>query len=87
MGKSYKVWGYGVLAVRRVYGGPSCRFVMKFREVIPVPIFQELKYFGTRPSTDRCAYDGPSYLPSRVMKRAKEEIAQEWVKGVHDGPS
>ncbi|TMW90497.1 hypothetical protein EJD97_015621, partial [Solanum chilense] len=64
------------MTVHRVYDGSSCRFVMKFREVIPVPLFQELKYFGTRPSTDRCAYDGPSYLPSRVMKRAAEEIAQ-----------
>ena len=29
--------------VRRVYDGPSCRFVMKFRKVIPVHIFQEFK--------------------------------------------
>ena len=36
---------------------------------------------------DRCAYDGPSYLPSRGMKRAAEEIAQVWDDGVHDGPS
>ena len=28
-----------------------------------------------RPSTDRCAYDGPSHLPSRGMKKAAEEIA------------
>ena len=40
-----------------------------------------------RPSTDRCAYDGPSYLPSRGMKRAAKEIAQVWDDGVHDGPS
>ena len=33
---------------RRVYDGPSCKFVMKFREVISLPIFQELKYFGTK---------------------------------------
>ena len=38
-----------------------------------------------RPSTDRCSYDGPSYLPSRGMKRAPEEIAQVWDDGVHDG--
>ena len=42
---------------------------------------------------DRCAYDGPSYLPSRGMKRAAEEIAQVWdgksmtVRRDHDGPS
>ena len=29
-----------------------------------------------RPSTDRCAYDGPSYLPLRGMKRAAEEITK-----------
>ena len=28
-----------------------------------------------RPSTDRCAYDGPSHLPSRGMKKAAVEIA------------
>ena len=28
-----------------------------------------------RPSTDRCAYDGLSHLPSRGMKKAAEEIA------------
>ena len=63
-----------LVTVRRVYDGPSCRFVMKFI-VIPVPRFQELKYFETRPSMDRCAYDGPSHLPSRGMKKAAEEIA------------
>ena len=40
-----------------------------------------------RPLMDRCAYNGPSYLPSRGMKRAAEEIAQVWDDGVHDGPS
>ena len=76
-----------LVTVCRVYDGPSCRFVLKFREVIPVPRLQELKCFGTRPSMDRCAYDGPSYLPSRGMKIEEEEIAQVWDDGVHDGPS
>ena len=46
-----------------------------------------------RPSTDRCAYDGPSYLPLRGMKRAAEEIAKYGttesmtVRRDHDGPS
>ena len=40
-----------------------------------------------RLSTDRCAYDGPSYFPSRGMKIAAEEIAQVWDDEVHDGPS
>ncbi|TMW82772.1 hypothetical protein EJD97_004968, partial [Solanum chilense] len=74
------------MTVRRVYDGPSCRFVMKFREVIQYiyskslcvserrPSTQEFKCFGTKTLDDRCAYDGPSYLPSRVMKRAAEEI-------------
>ncbi|TMW80253.1 hypothetical protein EJD97_022262 [Solanum chilense] len=31
----------------RIRYGPSCRFVIKFREVVPVPIFQEFKCFGT----------------------------------------
>ncbi|TMX03794.1 hypothetical protein EJD97_014138 [Solanum chilense] len=36
-----------LVTVRRGYDGPSCRFIMKFREVIPVPRFQELKCFET----------------------------------------
>ena len=69
------------------YDGPSCRFVVVFREVIQVQIFQELKCFGTRPSMDRCAYDGPSHLTSRGIKKAAEELHQVWDDGVHDGPS
>ncbi|TMW83841.1 hypothetical protein EJD97_000608 [Solanum chilense] len=45
-----------LVTVRRVYDGLSSRFVMEFREVIPVPIFQELKCFGTK------ALDGPLCL-------------------------
>ena len=46
-----------------------------------------------RPSMDRCAYDGPSYLPLRGMKRAAEEIAKYGTTDSmtvcrdHDGPS
>ena len=76
-----------LVTVRHGYDGPSCRFVVKIREVIPDPRVQELKCFGTRPSTDHCAYDGPSYMPSRGMKIAAEEIAQVWDDGVHNGPS
>ncbi|TMX04546.1 hypothetical protein EJD97_007653 [Solanum chilense] len=45
-----------------------------------------VKCFGTKTLDGRCAYDGPSYLPSRVIKRAAEEIAQVWDDGVHDVP-
>ena len=50
-----------LVTVRRVYDGPSCRFVMKFREVIPVPRFQELKCFGTK------TLDGPLCLWRSVI--------------------
>ena len=63
-----------LVTVRRVYDGPSCRFVMKFREVIQYPYSKSWSVLERRPSTDRCAYDSPSYLPSRVMKRAAEEL-------------
>ena len=82
-----------LVTVHHVYDGTSCRFVVKIREVIPVPRFQELKYFGTRPLTDHCAYDGPSHLPSRGMKKAAEEIAKYGttdsmtVLRDHDSPS
>ena len=42
--------------VRHGYDGPSCRFVVKIREVIPLPRFQELKYFETK------TLDGPLCL-------------------------
>ncbi|TMW97371.1 hypothetical protein EJD97_005675 [Solanum chilense] len=45
-----------LVTVRRVYDGPSCRFVMNFIEVIPVYIFQDLKCFGTK------TLDGPLCL-------------------------
>ena len=45
-----------LVTVRHGYDGPSCRFVVKIREVIPVPRFQELKYFETK------TLDGPSCL-------------------------
>ncbi|TMW99326.1 hypothetical protein EJD97_002742 [Solanum chilense] len=76
-----------LVTVRHGYDGPSCRFVMKFREVIPVPRFQELKCFETK------TLDGPLYLTSRGMKRAAEEIAKYGttesmtVRRDHDGPS
>ena len=82
-----KCWITKLVTVRHGYEGLTCRFVVKIREVIPVPRFQELKYFETRPSTDRCAYDDPSHLPSRGMKKAVEELHQVWDDGVHDGPS
>ncbi|TMX04036.1 hypothetical protein EJD97_011934 [Solanum chilense] len=37
-----------LVTVRHGYDGPSCRFVVKYREVIPVPRFQELKCFRTK---------------------------------------
>ena len=37
-----------LVTVRRIYEGPFCRFVIKFREVIPVPRFQEMKCFWTK---------------------------------------
>ena len=56
-------WGsltkYGVtksMMVRHVYGGPSCRFVMKIREVVQIPIFQEFNYFEMK------TLDGPLCL-------------------------
>ena len=46
---------------RRVHDSPSCRFVMKFREVVPVPIFQEFKFFGME------TLDGPLCLWRSVI--------------------
>ncbi|TMW95684.1 hypothetical protein EJD97_008496, partial [Solanum chilense] len=72
---------------RRSHDGLSYWFVMKIKEVVPVPKFQEFKCFGTETLDRPCSCDDPSYLPSRVMKREAEEIAQVWDDGVHDGPS
>ena len=49
------------MTVRRAYDGPYCRFIMKFREVVPVPIFQEFKCFGTK------TLDGPLCLWQSVI--------------------
>ncbi|TMX05624.1 hypothetical protein EJD97_014009 [Solanum chilense] len=32
---------------RHSHDGPSCWFIMKIREVVPVPKFQEFKFYGT----------------------------------------
>ena len=87
-------WGsltkYGVtesVTDRRIHDGPSCKFVMKIREVVQYLYSKSSSVLEQRPSMDRCAYDDPSYLPSRVMKRAAEEIAQVWDDGIHDGLS
>ena len=45
-----------LVTVYHGYDGPSCRFVVKFREVIPLPRLQELKYFETK------TLDGPLCL-------------------------
>ncbi|TMW80541.1 hypothetical protein EJD97_018602, partial [Solanum chilense] len=71
---------------RRSHDGPSCWIVMKIREVVQYPNYKSSSVLERRPLTDRCACDDQSYLPSRVMKRATEEIVQVWDDGVHDGP-
>ena len=55
------------------HDGPSCRFVMKIREVAQYPYSKSSSVLERRPSTDRCACNDSSYLPLRVMKRAVEE--------------
>ena len=50
-----------LVTVRRGYDGPSCKFVMKFREVILVPRFQEFMYFETK------TLDGPLCLWRSVI--------------------
>ena len=79
------------MTVHRVYDGPSClwRSVVSMT-VRPAgsswssekwsqyPDSKSWSVLERRPSMNRCAYDGPSYLPSRVVKRAAEEIAQIW---------
>ena len=54
-----------LVTVRRGYDGPSCRFIVKFRDVIPVPRFQELKCFGTK------TLDGPLCLWRSVILAAE----------------
>ena len=68
---------YGEVCVtdRRSHDGPSCRFVIKIREVAQYLYSKSSSDLERRPSTDRYACDDPSYLPSRVMKRAPEEIS------------
>ena len=64
-----------LVTVHRGNKSPSCRFVVKIREVNQYPDSKSWSIFKWRPSTDHCTYDGPSHLPSRGMKKAAEEIA------------
>ncbi|TMW87626.1 hypothetical protein EJD97_019706 [Solanum chilense] len=59
---------------RRSHDGPSFWFVMKIKEVFQYLNSKSSSVMERRPSTDRCAYDDPSYLPSRIMKRGVEEL-------------
>ena len=83
-----------LVTVRHGYDGPSCRFVVKIREVIPVPKFQELKYFETK------TLDGPLCLWRSVTLAVEgnEESSRRnctkygttestTVRCDHDGPS
>ena len=45
------------------------------------------KYGTTEFMTVRHDHDDPSYMPSRIMKKAAEDISQVWDDGVHDGSS
>ena len=82
-----------LVTVRRVYDGPSCRFVMKFREVIQYPYSKSWSVLERRPSTDHCAYDGPSYLWQSVggsvvqLPKKDGEVWPSYGYEVHDGPS
>ena len=58
------------------YDGPS--YSQRSNEGLRSKILQLL---------DCCAYNGPSHLPSRGMKKAAEGLHQVWDDGVHDGPS
>ena len=60
-----------LVTVRRGNDGPSCRFVVKFREVIPEPDSKSWSIFERRTSTDHCGYDGPS---CRFVVKIREVI-------------
>ncbi|TMW80712.1 hypothetical protein EJD97_016272, partial [Solanum chilense] len=62
------------MTVRRVYYRPSCRFFMKFREVIQYPYSKSLSVLEQRPSTDRRNCDDPSYLTLRATKRQQKKL-------------
>ena len=83
-----------LLTVRHGYDGPSCRFVVKIREVIPIPRFQELEVFWNE------TLDGPLCLWRSVtlVVEGNEERHRRnctkygttdstTVRHDHDGPS
>ena len=78
MGKSYKVWSYG----KR--DGPSypLRSVLQVRHEVqrssPSTQIPRVQVFWNRDPRRTVVPDDLSYIPSRVMKRAEEEIAQVW---------
>ena len=62
------------VTVRHGYDGPSCRFVVNITKWSQYPDSKSWSILKRRPSKDRCAYDGPSYLPSKGIKKAAEQI-------------
>ena len=59
-----------LLTVHRVYDGPSCKFIISSEKWSQYPYSKSWSFLKWRPSTDLCPYDGPSYFPSRVMKKS-----------------
>ena len=62
-GSLTKCWVTECMMDRRIYDGPSCWFVMKIREVVIVPKFQEFKCYGME-TLDRLFCLWRSLIPS-----------------------
>ena len=75
-----------LVTVRRVYDGRIAGSSWSLEKWFQYSYSKSWSVLKRRPSMDRCAYDGPSYLPSRVMKKSSRR-KQVWDDRVHDGPS
>jgi len=86
-GSLTKCWVTKCVTDRRSRDGLSCWFVVMIREVVPVPIFQEFKCYGTE------TFDEPfclwrSIIPSvEGNEESSRRICNAWDDSVHDGPS
>ena len=76
-----------LVTVRHGYDGPSCRFVMKIREVAPLPIFQEFKCFETETLDEPLCLWRSVTLAVEGNEESSRRNCTSMGRGVHDCPS
>ena len=72
---------------RRSHDGPSCWFIMKIRDVVPVPKFQEFKCYWTETLDKLLCLWRFIILVVENNQESSRRICKLWDGSVHDDPS